>query len=835
MKKTKEMKTIYKSLMAIAASLLLIPVAKAQTTTPTTPKPYILSGTSGFGFDKYVVNNTPDENGEYTLRIETFATGEVTMAKKSTPSDIILVLDASGSMAYECPQSALSFADQMVAQTTWFCYNTPCNYQNNYRRWIYYEGAYYQVNRGTVKIPNPAYDPENPVEGVTAEVNSRVLYFTVNGTKYYLYGQSTDADGGIHANNVPSDYPLITTDNYKIWNGTLYRYYTRAEVLKEAAKDFVDLIAANDENEVRPYLPDGVTTGNQISVVQFTGNYDVNSNIYTDLSEKPNSTTASPYVRKSFTTVDSQANIDAIKNAINKMPVSGNTPHDAGLKLARLLLEDLEANGFPAIHPTYGTTSRNKTVVFFTDGNPEVSGSSFCKVTYNATIEACTIKDDLHGKIFSIGFNTSANTKKFLQYASSLYPDGMQNTTSGAAGSASYSGTLNDDGIPYFMEAGANGTDLSEVFDIISEYAGGGNTEYGNTSLMAIDLLSNDFVLPEDVDVSRVKIYTVPCIGTTGGTITDDAGNTHPELAFADLDKDKILAPDRAPIGNIWVRVPVVDDDGQPVLDDHDQPTYTWENEENWDIDGTTQNPLVVSVNTTDNSVSVRGFDYGKLWCGIDEEHENSEEFDKTDYEHYVKGYRGFKLVMEFPITVKDGAIGGPSVLTNTAGSGLYVTDANGNKVGEPIIVYPRPTLPIPVNLWIEKRGLKQGESANFTILRKLVQKANETDPDPEYEEFAKIFITGESNADGTSKPVVKKLLNLDPSYFYKIFEEGWSWSYSNQAQDINTAPSTETVTTNPIVIENTYDDPDIRHAEAKAVNVMKSTGSTTTTVQDVN
>ena len=813
--KTKEMKTLYKSLMAFAASLLLVPASMAQTTTPTPPRPYLLSGTSGFGFDKYVVDTTPDEHGEYTLRIETFATGEVTLTKKSTPSDIVLVLDASGSMAYECPQSSLTFAQQAVAQTTNYCYNAPVNYGNNYHRYYKLDDNYYQVNRGTVKVPNPAYDPENP-DAAPATVNSNVLYFTANGTRYYLYGNSTDENGGLYPNNVPSDYPVISAQNAKIWNGTLYRYKTRQEVLKEAAIDFVDKIAQNDAEEVQPYLSPG-KKGNQISVVQFTGNYTVDSNIYSDLSEKPNSTSASPYVRKAFTTVDNATNITNIKNAINKLPASGNTPHDAGMKLARLLLENLEATD-PAIDPVYGTKARNKTVVFFTDGNPEVSNVSVCQVTYHATDEAYTIKNDLHGQVFSIGFNTSANTRKFLQYASSLYKDGRQNTTTGAWAAANYTGTLNDDGIPYFMEAGANGTDLSEVFDIISEYAGGGNTEYGNTSLMAIDLVSQDFVLPENVDVSRVKIYTVPCVGTTGETITDDKGNTHPQLAFATLDKDKVLSPNRGPIGNIWVRVPEVDEHGDPVLDDDDKPVYVWENKTNWDIDGTEDEPLVVNVDVANNSVSVRGFDYGKLWCGIDEEHENSEEFDKNDYpDTYVEGYRGFKLVIEFPILVKDGAIGGPDVLTNRAGSGLYQTDADGNKVGEPIVEYPKPALPIPVNLWIEKRGLKEGESANFTILRKLVHKESESDPDPEYENFTKLLITG---APG-DVPVVVKLLNLDPRYFYKIKEEGWSWSYTNQAQDLETAPSTETITANPIVIENSYNDPDIKHAEAVKRNEM--------------
>ena len=49
------MKTIYKSLMALMAALLLVPGAKAQ---------YHLDSKSGFAFDKYVTSKNPDEHDE---------------------------------------------------------------------------------------------------------------------------------------------------------------------------------------------------------------------------------------------------------------------------------------------------------------------------------------------------------------------------------------------------------------------------------------------------------------------------------------------------------------------------------------------------------------------------------------------------------------------------------------------------------------------------------------------------------------------------------------------------------------------------------------------------
>ena len=93
------------------------------------------------------------------------------------------------------------------------------------------------------------------------------------------------------------------------------------------------------------------------------------------------------------------------------------------------------------------------------------------------------------------------------------------------------------------------------------------------------------------------------------------------------------------------------------------------------------------------------------------------------------------------------------------------------------------------------------------------------------------MIITGQSNADGTSKPVMVKLLNLDARYYYMIQEDGWSWSYSKDPA----APTTETLIENPIVIKNTLKPGTLpKHAESVANNQMGTaagTGGSTTTV----
>ena len=72
--------------MAIAAALLATAVnADAQ-----------YNITNGVGTLKQVTG--PDTNGDYTIRLETFATGTTTVTETATPVDVVLVLDVSGSM-----------------------------------------------------------------------------------------------------------------------------------------------------------------------------------------------------------------------------------------------------------------------------------------------------------------------------------------------------------------------------------------------------------------------------------------------------------------------------------------------------------------------------------------------------------------------------------------------------------------------------------------------------------------------------------------------------------------------------------------------------------------
>ena len=67
-------------------------------------------------------------------------------------------------------------------------------------------------------------------------------------------------------------------------------------------------------------------------------------------------------------------------------------------------------------------------------------------------------------------------------------------------------------------------------------------------------------------------------------------------------------------------------------------------------------------------------------------------------------------------------------------------------------------------------------------------------------------------------------MINLDPTYYYRIKENGWSWAYENGARIEADCPTTEDPElVNPIVIVNTAKTTTPRHAEAKASNHLKN------------
>lgn len=826
------MKTIYKSFIAFAASLLLVPVAHAQRDIP-----YVDKG--GFGYNKYVVNDNPNNKGEYTLRIETFVTGTVEQKEVAVPSDIILVLDASGSMN-ECYNIGMRVPEDLelagTANVTYNAFDTEGVSTNGWRwiRFPYDTGDYYRIHRVRTKIGTDA---------ANKPLYSYYYYFDVESggtsTRYYLNlpsGTASVTNPGFTTEMPDFHDETASTDaaSKQQWKGKVYRYPYKVKVMREAVSDFIDEIARNNDQ----LKLEAGEVGNRIAVVRFATAYPTakqSAAFQSDsLAELNVSTTTS--VLKKFYEVsakadsDGAANATSLKTAVNNMTISGNTSVDQGFNLARLLMKDADAD-YPAVEN--GVTKRNRVVVLFTDGEPNGTGnfagavkrtidlSNYLKASSEDAAEGAQAYDT---KVFTIGVWPSATEDRklkwdlYMGHVSSNYPIAYYKKT---AGLTKVTDWLDDQYPPlpaeeciYYMDSSQPDFDLKKVFMAIAKSVGGENKGVGESTIM-MDKISDSFALPADIDASKIKVYTAQCLGELNETYQDSTGADKHYLAFAE--RVEVSSTART-LDSLWVNEAKPDASGKQPYSQGWVPTFKWEKKLNYSVDGN----ISVDFNTTSQQVTVTGFNYADLWCGHDPAHQSAELYDSTDpnYGYYQQGFRGFKLILEFPIVSKDGALGGPNVPTNKPESGLYLPNSQGAPTTE-LLRYQEPALPIPVNLWIEKQGLRPNESATINIYRKLVAKPEGSTVEPEYNFFQRVNFIGKE--DGS--PVLEKLLNLDPRYYYKIWEEGWSWSYTNQAADFESAPSTETVTTNPIVIKNDYDDPDVKHAEAAKRNKMEKTG----------
>ena len=237
------------------------------------------------------------------------------------------------------------------------------------------------------------------------------------------------------------------------------------------------------------------------------------------------------------------------------------------------------------------------------------------------------------------------------------------------------------------------------------------------------------------------------------------------------------------------------------------------------------------------------------------------ENFKFTDSDNIVavkpdgETYQGNQLIIEIPIVMNQSAVGGQSIQTNAPGSGLRYVDENDQ---EQTITFVTPTIHLPINIEIQKRGLNVGESAKFTIQRKWNGKESDKPEDIEvgkWYDFTSVFVTRTSESQtGDDSPSVS-IVGFDPNYLYKIKEEGWSWSYGISEvygfnhvdgqenpvrytfEDVDNVTSDQ-INVNPFIFVNSRKeqiDFTVRHAESIVTNEFRDAGTTAKAGETVN
>ena len=335
--------------IAIAAAFLATAVnASAQ---------YKIEG--GVGTSKQVTG--PDTNGDYTIRLETFATGSTTVTESSTPVDVVLVLDVSGSMDYS--------KGTPTRVSSYVTYNDVLNGNNTY--FVNNNGTYERVYARTYRERQTTY--------------------------YELY-------------RYPANPQRITraTSAANCRSNELYTGSSRMQELQKAVGAFIDQIELNDHQDKDGKERDG-RLGNRISIVKFASNSTntVGNDTYTDNPYTLN------YSQIVMNLTNVEGNTDAMKAAVNGFQSMGGTQAGYGMNHAVRALANADAtHNKVVVFFTDGDPDDNRAAI----GNANNGGTNAYRVKNTLGAVIYTIG------MFTESPDPTGNTYKYLNYVSSNYP-----------------------------------------------------------------------------------------------------------------------------------------------------------------------------------------------------------------------------------------------------------------------------------------------------------------------------------------------------------------------------------------------------------------------------
>ena len=429
--------------------------------------------------------SAPDEDGLYTITLETYATGESSITETGIPVDIVLVLDVSGSMNYD-----LYNYTERSSQT--YNYSGYPQQENSRYYYLHTDGQYYQVERNTGG-------------GGFFQSTYYRLRYQVGDTWYYLSGTGSTT-------TAPTN---ITNQNTTIYTGVLYNRVSRGmnkmTALKNAVSAFVDEVHHNSLYDTKGNLR-GTPLDNQISIVKYAMNRYVNENgVVQNTSQNP--ATATGYnvtnpgnhfdgnnynateVVVGFTDVSTADGVNRVMGegnyvGANDLTSGGATASDFGMTKARYLLQTVQ------------NRESNKVVVMFTDGEPTYANQFNSDVATRTISASNYLKNTLEATVYSIGvFDNlgadAANVNRYMHYVSSDYPNATALNNGGAGGS---------DNNGYYQDA--SNADLEQIFkDIASAASQSDNTVNASTQIR--DVVSNSFILPEGASADDVTFYVM--------------------------------------------------------------------------------------------------------------------------------------------------------------------------------------------------------------------------------------------------------------------------------------------------------------------------------------
>lgn len=689
---------------------------------------------------------TANNDGSYTITLEAFATGSkvITEQKTDIPTDIVLVIDQSGSMK------------DPIGGYTYTAYRKGSGWNSrNYHNEEYYplrhnggsENLWHKLNNNeyiAVSVEQKMvytaisgwsnrkyYDNQNSLyclvsgeyKSVTVKREGHLFsadeyWYTVDGQQIlYTTGDDSIPNFGQYA-------PLYQSGKKYIYSYTLNgattvieesfgdgsspdtQFYrrdysssagdTRLNALKNAATTFANAVATKAAGEDGDINAPADNVNHRIAVVGFASgqryngtNYNYNNTeVFVGSNQYRYGTAAQGQYGNAFQNMNTSTGVGNVSASIEALSADGGTLTNLGLEMG---------NGIFGANPIAEGEKRNRVVIVFSDGVPGWSG--YDSDTANSAItQAGTAKNTYGATVYTIGIFPGADA------TSAGNQNGNETEKANWFMQRVSSNTQYPQSPSYYLSAADAGT-LNSIFQQISNQieTGGAETTLGSETVVK-DIISPYFTLPAGTTASGIRIDTYACTGKDGNT-------------------------------------------------------YTWS--------GTSGGPGGATATVDGDQVSVTGFDFSENWCGTETDAQGN------------STVRGNKLVISFEVSPKSGFLGGNEVITN-ASAGIY---ENGS-AQTPVMTFEQPKVNVPIqdvtvtatdkNVYLKGEvtadQLKDGSEISVGDVKLDLSKATDTDKpyglDPWQTEYVDITITVK-NKDGNV--ISDKLDNLTDDTTYTV------------------------------------------------------------------
>ncbi len=417
--------------------------------------------------DGLILNKTatPVEGSadDYKITLEAYTTGTVSTSETTKPTDIVLVLDQSGSMA-----------DNMTSYT----YTAQYSLNKN--------NTYY------VKV-NDAY--------ISVTWCGDCGAWTDGCTDYWIFGH--DEGKKYIAKTSASDTNSSHVQFYSRGNKTTTQ---KLQALKNAVTSFTNAVAEKAKGADKQ-LGTEDDVNHRIAIVGFASgdwynytNYDyTNTEVFIGSSQYKYGNSAKSVYSRAFQNLNTEAGKANVLASVGALDANGGTLTNLGLEMANGLF------GANAV----ADNSRNRVVVVFTDGEPGWSG--YDSDVANAAInQANTTKNTYNATVYTVGIFENADATSA----------GNQNGTNAEKANWFMQKLSSNNGTPqdpsYYLSASDSDT-LSTIFQKISNQISESKIDLGSQTVIK-DTVTKYFDMPKNTSAVSVKSYD--CTGVVSGKPT---------------------------------------------------------------------------------------------------------------------------------------------------------------------------------------------------------------------------------------------------------------------------------------------------------------------------